>query len=349
VATAIPIRNVYFLLCYSWNRLKEGELVNLAENTPTELVDLLARVLITGIRHAKRRGLDQAYQLVSEEFPGVRGRVDVVGTARRFLAQHGRARCEFDELTVNTRVNQILKATVQRLLKVSSLDKTLRHALQRIHKDLWRIDDRTLSREAFRGVQLHGNNRHYRFLLNVCELVLQACLVDEETGKYRFRDFLQDERLMAKVFEEFVFNFYRIHRPELEVRKEQISWRATSEQDPQLRLLPRMNTDISLRKPGFTLIVDTKYYKQTLQEHFEHQSVHSAHLYQLYAYLKNIEHRDGSDQCAEGMLLYPVVDQQLRLSYEFPGHRMRVCTVDLMQDWRLIDAELHALLATSMA
>ena len=75
-------------------------------------------------------------------------------------------------------------------------------------------------------MQLHSNNRYYKFLLHVCELVHRSWLVDEATGSYRFRDFLRDEQLMARVFEDFVFHFYRIERPEFTVRKEMIAWQA---------------------------------------------------------------------------------------------------------------------------
>jgi len=343
MAAAIPVRNIYFLLCYAWNRLKEGELVDVSSIGSSELADLFSRILITGIYHLQRRGLEQGYQLVAEEIAGIRGRVDVLKTARRFLGQHARAFCEFDDLNVNTPANQILKATVTLLADVSSLNQVNRKELLRIRRDLWQIEDRPLSREEFRRVTLHGNNRHYRFLLSICELVLLACMVDETTGEYRFRDFLRDERLMAKVFEDFVFNFYRINRPEIEVRKEQISWQATSQDDPELHFLPGMHTDISLRTADQTLIIDTKYYKETLQEHYDRYTIHSAHLFQLFAYLKNLEHKGGSDAAAEGLLLYPVVNERLRLSYDMHGHRVRICTVDLMRNWDKIDAELRSL------
>jgi 5-methylcytosine-specific restriction enzyme subunit McrC len=60
----------------------------------------------------------------------------------------------------------------------------------------------------------------------------------------------------------------------------------------------------------------------------------------LFAYLKNIAIRGGSDAYAEGMLLYPVVDKKIRLSYQLHGHKVSINTVDLGKEWREIRSEL---------
>ena len=38
----IPIKNLYYLLCYSWDQLEQGQLVDVANCPSTELVDLFA-------------------------------------------------------------------------------------------------------------------------------------------------------------------------------------------------------------------------------------------------------------------------------------------------------------------
>jgi 5-methylcytosine-specific restriction enzyme subunit McrC len=345
VASPIPIRNLYYLLCYAWNRLVEGELIDVSAVDTTELADLFATVLIGGTNHLLRRGLEQGYETHEGEVSSIRGRVDVAITARRMLATHAKAYCRYDELSVDTLPNRILKSTLRFLSGVPTLDSTLRKKLLLIHRDLGGVSDVPLSRMLFRKVQLHSNNRFYRFLLNTCELVQASWLVDETTGAYKFRDFVRDDQRMAKVFEDFVLNFYRLEHPELEVKKERIYWAATSQNDPTLGFLPTMETDISIRSPERTLIIDAKYYSVTLQTRYDSERIHSANLYQLFAYLKNLEQRGGTDASAQGMLLYPVVDRELRLSYEMQGHVIRVCTVNLVREWKEIKAELTGLLS----
>jgi len=339
----IPIQNIYYLLSYSWNRLAEADVVDVTGIDSTEQADLFAFVLIRGTRHLIRRGLEQGYQVRSETIPGIRGKIDIVTTARRLLAAQALAHCEFDELTTNTLANQIIKTSLIHLSKVKNLDSNLRRQLIALHRELDGIDCPPLNKHLFRKLQLHSNARYYKFLLSVCELISDSLLIDEKTGSYHFRDFLRDEKLMARVYEEFLFNFYRTERPDLSVKKEKITWIADVEDPKNMAYLPTMETDISLRNTEKTLIIDAKYYKDTFSSYYDTERVHSANLYQLFAYLKNLEQREGPDKNANGMLLYPVVNQEVRLAYTLHGHQVRICTVNLAADWHAIHNELKAL------
>ena len=339
----IPIRNIYYLLCYAWNRLKEGELVDVGKVGTTELADLFATVLINGIKSLHKRGMELGYEAVRDSIAGVRGKVDLLGTESRFLRQHGRALCTFDELTSNTPANRILKSTIQRLYRTTALDRRLASELRHVIRYFASVDTCTLNSAAFSEVRLHGNNRQYKFLLHICQLVMSCCIPDKDGTQYRFRDFVQDEAIMPKLFEDFIFNFYRLHLSEANIKREYITWRASSLVDPELRHLPAMLTDISIRTPGRTLIIDTKFYREAMQSRFGKKTVQSSNLYQIFAYLKNLEVNDGMDARAEGLLLYPTVDHSIRLKYDVMGHSIGVCTVDLSRQWHEIDNELRSL------
>ena len=60
--------------------------------------------------------------------------------------------------------------------------------------------------------------------MKVCELVHEALLPEEGTGRFRFEDVLLDERRMALVFEEFVRNFYRLEQQQYHVSRDRILW-----------------------------------------------------------------------------------------------------------------------------
>mgnify|MGYP005872697519 CR=1 FL=1 len=53
----------------------------------------------------------------------------------------------------------------------------------------------------------------------------------------------------------------------------------------------------------------------------------------------------GPDANAEGMLLYPAIDQDFRLKYRIQGHGVRICTVNLSAHWQDIRSELHDLIS----
>jgi 5-methylcytosine-specific restriction enzyme subunit McrC len=82
---------------------------------------------------------------------------------------------------------------------------------------------------------------------------------------------------------------------------------AKSVSDPDLLHLPRMETDISLVRGESKLIVDTKYYKETLSKFYDAEKVHAANLYQIMAYVRTASR--SYPLSVEGMLLYPTVDR----------------------------------------
>ena len=74
---AIPIENIYFLLCYAWNKLDEKERVDVSIDDKTELLDLFAKVLITSSKLLLKRGIDKSYIDHEEEISGVKGKIEI--------------------------------------------------------------------------------------------------------------------------------------------------------------------------------------------------------------------------------------------------------------------------------
>ena len=345
---SIPVHNVYYLLCYAWNALDEGRLVDVDTIRPRHVVDLLASVLASGTKHLLRRGLDRGYLEHRERLSTIRGRIELAPTIRRGLHRQGQVHCAFDELSHDVLHNQILKSTITQLIAMGELHHEVRRDLVTLRRRLGLISDIPLHPSPFGRIQLHRNNAFYRFLLHVCELVASCLVPDESSGRNRFRDFLRDEKKMARLFELFVRNFFRREQTEFAVKSEQLVWDAkpaVPDRAEDLAQLPRMLTDISLRSPGRTLIIDTKYYHEALASKYEGRSkVRSENLYQLHAYLTNMEHREGPDAEAEGLLLYPDCGGEVDLAFELRGHLVRVRTLNLDQHWRGVHADLLELL-----
>ena len=309
-----------------------------------ELPNLLAKVLLEGTRHLVRRGLDRGYVEHEEDTARLRGRILVGETVGRALLPRARAACRYDELSHDVLHNRILKSTLARLGLAEEVDPELRYQLRGLARVLREVAAIRLSASDFRRVQLHGNNAFYDFLLKVCALAHDALIPEEGGGRFRFRDIVRDERRMAKVFQDFVFNFYRLEQTAYEVRRENIVWDVVPTFGSGLHMLPMMQTDVSLRRPGHTIIVDTKYYREPLQVYQGRRTVRSEHLYQLFAYLKNLERRGGPDMQAEGLLLYPTVEEAIELAFEVQGHIVRVRTINLDRDWACIHRDLLAAL-----
>jgi 5-methylcytosine-specific restriction enzyme subunit McrC len=344
VDSPVPIENIYYLLCYAWNRLDEKDVVDVSSLKSTQLVDLFARVLISGTHHLVRRGFDRGYLGFSEDTKRPRGKIDFARTLKRNLLNENRLSCDLDELDYNVLHNRILKTTIKNVMAIENLTPELKEGLHEINRRLWEIEEVYLSSQLFRRVQLHRNNYYYGFLLSVCELVFDALLASEDCGIMRFRDFARDENKMAKLFESFVKNFYVLEQNRFRVQSLKIAWQVESDNDPTRGYLPEMKTDVCLISEQRKIILDCKFYRNALQTNWQKQTLHSTHLYQLFAYLRNKEGDDGWEKC-EGILLYPTVRTPLNLIYTIHGHPIRIRTVNLDQDWRLIHNEMLDLIA----
>lgn len=339
----IPVRNLYFLLLYAWDRLEEGRTVDVGGLEHAQAADLLARILVSGTRHVLRRGLDRGYVARSEATSRLRGRVEFTPSVRRMLLPQARAVCSFDELTPDVLTNRIVRTTVGRLARVDGLDGGLRHELRGVHRQMEGVREIPLTRATIARVRLHSGNAFYRFLLSACALVHENLLPREDGEGYRFRDFVRDERQMAALFEAFLLGFYRRHRPDLRAMGEPMAWEAEAVSLSGPGRLPGMRTDVTLRGPGWTCVVDAKYYQEALSRWHQNGTFSSSNLYQIMAYLRTLEGRGGADREADGVLLYPVVDGTFDHTYRIEGHRVRLRTLDLRDPWSTIHDQLVGL------
>jgi 5-methylcytosine-specific restriction enzyme subunit McrC len=341
----IPIANLYYVLLYAWDALEEKDLLDVHGEPQTSIFDLLAGVLHRGVDRLLRRGLDRGYLPRREDIPSVRGKVDLSATIKGGLLHRARTVCEFTELSHDVPHNKVLKATVRQLLRVKNLPQRLHQGLKATYQRLPGITDVPLTDRLFRSIQLHRNIQGYRFLLDVCRLIHECLIPDEAPGVLRFRDFLRDQERMHRLFERFIRNFYWHEQSTYRVRREHIRWQDITGDPEHLGLLPRMETDVSLTSLTRKIVIDAKFYQEPLQQRFGHDSLRSGHLYQMFAYLKNLAGRGDVNANVEGMLLYPAVSRHLALKFRLHGHTFHVCTINLNQHWSQIHKDLLALLA----
>jgi 5-methylcytosine-specific restriction enzyme subunit McrC len=339
----IPILNIYYLLLYAWNMLEEGDVVVAGAEEQTDILELFGKVLDNGLAHLLRRGIDRNYVTHREAVSGIRGRIDFGLSLQRLLFPQGKAVCEYDELTHNVLQNQILKATVKRIVAVKKLDSDVRNSLIGKLRMLHEIEDIYLTNRSFRSIQLHRNNRIYALLLSICRLVHNNLLVNEDGSDVVFRDFITEDAEMELVFQRFILNFYNREQEVYEVNADTLDWEVLEGSDDDMKFVPGMQTDVTLTSTQKRIIIDCKYYTKTLAQHpySGKESLHRGDLFQMFAYIMNAaaENRPAG-AIVEGVLLYPTVSQDLVLDFHMGGHPFRIVTVNLNRHWKQIHRHL---------
>lgn len=335
----ILIRNIYHMLSYAFQELKRNNYKDIEEEEFEQVFDLFAEILYRGVSMQLKQGLYRTYLERNESFSTLRGRLNINGTIRNRIQHRPVLSCEYDELSVNNLFNRILKSTIVLLVQSRELQAKRKKQLRSILPFFNDIDDEDLGRVMWNSLQFQRNNRSYRMLMNICYFITEGMLMTTESGNIRMPMF--SEERMCRLFERFVLNYYKQHFPDLSANADSIEWNLDDKVENGKEFLPSMQSDITLHSSDKTLVVDTKYYGEIMQTHFDKKSIRSGHMYQIYTYVKNLD-RDRSGKVS-GMLLYAHTEEEIEpdLDVVIDGNRFLVKTLDLNQKFDTIQAQLN--------
>lgn len=338
----IPVQNLYYMLSYAFQVLTEQHYRNLATEEYHNTAELCAAILAKGVGVQLKRGLDRDYIDKTEPLSSLQGKLDISESIKTQTMLKKQMVCVFDEFSVNTEMNRIIKSTVQILLR-ANIDKTRKKELRNLmlfFSEVEEIDLHTVNWNQ----HYNRNNATYQMLISVCYLVYKGLLQTNQDGTTKLMDFL-DEQRMHHLYEKFILEYYRKEYPELTANASQIPWQLD---DDNNTMLPLMQTDIMLSKGGMVLIIDAKYYSHMTQEQFGVHTLHSNNMYQIFTYVKNKEQelRD-IDHKVSGMLLYARTDEKVVPDnvYQMSGNQISVKSLDLNCDFAGIRKQLDIIAA----
>ena len=322
----IPIRNIYYMLSYAFQVLREQGYKSIETEQFDNVAELCAAILSRGVSLQLKRGLGREYIENTEPLSSVRGRINISESIKTRSLMKKQLVCSYDDFSENSYLNRIIKSTMELLLHADiapSRKKELRKLLVFFgNVDL--LDVYTINWK----IQYNRNNQTYRMLISICYLVIKGLLQTNVDGTTRLMDFL-DEQRMCRLYEKFILEYYRREFPQLSASASQIPWALD---DGIGEMLPVMQTDIMLSHGGQVLIIDAKYYSHTTQTQYDTRTLHSGNLYQIFTYVKNKEADMGdAPHNVSGMLLYAKTDElvQPNNTYQMSGNRISVKTLNL--------------------
>lgn len=339
----IRIRNIYWMLSYAFQVLRQSAYESIAAEEFDGAEDLFAAILAKGVACQLKQGLYREYVAREESLSVLRGKLVISETIRNRMQRKQRLSCEFDELSENNLYNQILKTTMLFLEKSKIVRPERRQALHKLLLLFSGVALLSIPAIPWRRLHFQRCNQNYEMLLNVCFFVLDGMIQTTEEGNYRVAGF--SEKHMARLYERFVLEYYRRHHTYLsDVRSSWVEWNRTEDREkPDFSLLPVMKTDVTLRFGEKTLILDTKYYGQILQCQFDKETLRSSHLYQMFAYVKNMDSAHTGN--VSGILLYAKTGESITPDCKFclDGNWLGAKTLDLNTDFHTIVRQLDEL------
>ena len=337
---SIFIKNIYYMLSYAFTTLNQSNFDNVATEEFENMHNLFASILAKGIGQQLKQGLYREYLNKKEDIVVMRGKIDMPGTIKNKIARQQVLSCDYDELSENNLLNQILKTTVMILLRLSKVDSDHKDALKKEMLFFSNVDTIEPTSIRWTAIRFRRNNQTYRMLISICQLILEGMLLTTEEGEYKLASFV-DEQRMCRLYEKFILEYYIKEFPMLSASASQIPWALD---DGIGTMLPVMQSDITLSHGERVLIIDAKYYSHTTQVQYDVHTLHSNNLYQIFTYVKNKDvELDGWPHEISGMLLYARTDETIQpdSTYHMSGNKISVKTLDLNCEFSKIAAQLN--------
>lgn len=331
----IPIRNIYYMVLYAWNKVKD--MSNIEDKQIEELEsfnDVIIELFIQEVSTILKRGIARDYVNIEEPIKIVKGRIDIAKTIR--LIQPN-LNCYFDEYSEDIILNQIIKAILIRINGIEAILQSQKKRARNLLLHFSNVELIYLDDTVIRNISFNKLNKIYQYAIDIGMLIYKNSIPTEEQGSYKFIDIMQDEERINIIFEAFLKNFYNIHsKYNVHSRYYYFDWDPIDNSNKAL--LPRMETDIELTLDDTKIVIDAKYYRNAFTNKFESKKVISNNIYQMKTYLNQNLNKYNT---LRGILIYPSNGYELSEKFlsKF-GYTMEFRTIDLNMDWKDIETRL---------
>lgn len=333
----IPVRNLWLLMLYASDLFRMRGRGRVArEDSPDELPNLVAEILAHAVEKRQRRQLSLGYRRRDAVINRVRGRIDVLKTARGHLLSRGRVACRFDELTIDTARNRFVRGALEQASRLATNTAVVRRCRNLAH-ELKRMGVAGIlpSPAEVQADRVGRQDIDDRFMFAAAKLVFEMAMPTEDSGTHALPLPDKEAQWVRRLFERAVGGFYEVVLENEGWRVRTGMWldwhmeRRTAGVDS---ILPNMKTDVVLEHGDSQrrIVIDTKFAPVLTSGWYREETLRSGYLFQIYAYLRSQAGRGSpvADR-AEGLLLHPSVGRHVDEAAVIQGHPIRFATVDL--------------------
>jgi len=335
------VKNIYYMLCYSFygELLNEKEEAELGTEAFDNIYSLFSLLLYIILRKEIKKGLHREYINRIDEIGTIKGRIKINETINRSSITKKKVICEYDEYEENCLLNKVIKTTLYYLIKSNKIGSTTKNLLKNLLKYFNKVDLIEIRTIKWDQIKFNRNNMSYKYVIDLCKLILNGLIVSDKNGNNKFKEFLDDARISA-IYENFIKEYYRKHYPELNARSKKLYLT----DKPLTSYIPLMKTDITLEYENRMLIIDAKFYNKILKDNYLNvrcKTISNNNLYQILTYVDNQDPLKKGNVC--GMLLYAQTNEEPSISFSdnLNQHKIIVKTLNLNDDWEFIKNALN--------
>ncbi len=300
-------REIYFNMLLGSKKLSEKQFRQTQHSAGNvDLLESYIHMYLLETGKLVKRGLKSSYEEKTDNLTCFRGKLQISQHLRKNMIAKNHFYVSYEAFTLNRPENRLIKAALQKLLKISTSDKNRKEA----RRLLLFFDEITASadyKQDFSKIQSDRNSRDYVCILPWTDAILQ------NKGLLQFSEGFEAASIlfaMEEVFENYVANQIKKHFQDVwdvsAQDKIQTLFDHTKGSPYSEKLYFRLRPDIVMRhrSQSRTVVLDTKW-KQVPQKLYDYPNFAREDMYQMYAYA-------GRFQVSDIVLLYPKTEHSDR-------------------------------------
>jgi len=289
------------------SKLKNSPFLNISSahlktSASFPLLEVFIENYVNEIKKILRKGLRSQYVDKKENLNFLKGKILNSLNIRHNHSNKARFYCEFDEFSDNMVYNQLIKSTLLKLYRVSKSHYNRTSILQLLHH-FDQVNESADFISDFRKVSI--NNRlyfNYKQAISWSEVFLMNKSFTNFSGNNKNMAILFP---MERIFEDYVGYLMKTYASGLEIKTQDKSYYLVSNHKEKNKFSLKPDIVATNDDNHEQIIFDTKWKLLDETKENKNYNISQADMYQLYAYGKKYDLKNGFSTEPKLVLLYP--------------------------------------------
>lgn len=345
MSNSIKYRNIYKMLMYAVDELRDIKLRDTNIDDAQSLNDLYAALLISSMEIVLQQWLTQRYTQIEDSSVRPKGKIDIDKSLSIGSYHRGAIDYKYFKFDIDTIVNRTIKLAIKILLRDSgSLNERNRDGLNILLLRLDGVRDIDPRGIELNNIDTSSLTEAYKAAFYISKMLIEETMISDNGGIKRLVKTEEEERLNY-IFEKFVRKYYELKSKEY--KKIHVGRSRFNAKETKNTYFNRYETDTTIENHNNNkaLIIDTKWRKDIL----ERGKINSTYQMQIEVYVRNY-HDIRSDMQLTGILLYAKSTQELdeeRLGDEEyhigkpPFAKIKIQLLDLEKEFEIVTKKLN--------
>lgn len=324
------IENAWNMLQYLYDELRSKRFGAMDISNIETLDNLYALVITTWCASIAKEGLYKEYVTIEEEeLTSPRGQIDIQQTILKQSRLRGSLICNYDELSDDIYLNQVLKGTLQYFLYGEDITDDIKVTIQKTMQAFNGVGYVDINYIRWKDMKFNNSTMRYKHLIEVCRNVYNERKMEKSVG-------LDDGVRMYILFKKQILKYMQQKYGETDkVEIFEQPYTMSNEQPFELAL-NRMQRMVAIKTDNQALILMVRYQDKKM---LEDSKISRARLEELVNYLRTYKH-DNNVKTA-GTIIYVNTDKtKLNLNpitvNNIDDYMVGETIVDIYDQWRYI-------------